>query len=147
MTPPTPQLKQRVVQEECGPLTNEHFSTYWFSIPSIRGTVVSLSPKRLYKDRVMKVENGTFTPPVFSSAGEMAQECKIFIKQMSSLVDDHRKNTYSLVVSWIKTKLSFTLLPSAMLCIGGTCNPYYKNVVAYINNIVLECHSTKINND
>ena len=47
--------------------------------------------KCLYNDRVMKVENGTFTPPVFSSAGGMAQECKIFIKQPSSLVADQKK--------------------------------------------------------
>ena len=103
--------------------------------------------KRLYNDRVMKVENGTFTPLVFSSAGGMAPECKIFIKQLSSLVADHRKETYSLVASWIKTKLSFALLRSSILCIRGTRNPYYKNLVADTNDIVLECHSTKINDD
>ena len=95
----------------------------------------------------MTVENGTFTPLVFSSAGGMAPECKIFIKQLSSLVADHRKETYSLVASWIKTKLSFALLRSAILCIRGTRNPYYKNLVADTNDIVLECHSTKINDD
>ena len=66
--------------------------------------------KRQYNDRVMKVENGTFTPLVFSSSGGMAPECRMFFKQLSSLVADHRKETYSLVASWIKTKLSFSLL-------------------------------------
>jgi hypothetical protein len=103
--------------------------------------------KRQYNDRVMKVENGTFTPLVFSSSGGMAPECRMFFKQLSSLVADHRKETYSLVASWIKTKLSFSLLRSAIRCIRGTRNPYYKSMTTDTNDINFEVQSTSINDD
>ena len=105
------------------------------------------SEKKRHNDQVMKVQNGTFILLVFSSSGGMAPECRMFFKQLSSLVADHRKETYSLVASWIKTKLSFSLLRSAILCIRGTRNPYYKSMTTDTNDINFEVQSTSINDD
>ena len=39
--------------------------------------------KRMYNERVLEVENATFTPLVFSVYGGMAQECSVFYKRLS----------------------------------------------------------------
>ena len=64
-----------------------------------------------------------------------------------SLVVDHRKENYSLVASWIKTKLLFYLFRSAIFCIRGTRNPYCNSVTSETNDIHFEVQSTSINDD
>ena len=146
-----------LVLGECGPLANGHSLTWGFLIHSLEGTVVSHSPNPT--DPTSRRKNANITtgswksktahssPLVFSSSGGMAPECRMFFKQLSSLVADHRKETYSLVASWIKTKLSFSLLRSAILCIRGTRNPYYKSMTTDTNDINFEVQSTSINDD
>ena len=102
---------------------------------------------------MMKVKNESFNSLVFNSLGGMAPECKAFIKNdgCRSQKIDVLLTYDSLVVSressWIKAKLSFALLCSAIFCIRGTRNPYYKNVVADTTDIDLQVHLTKIDDD
>ena len=103
--------------------------------------------KRSYNDRVMQIENATFTPLVFSCSGGMAPECRMFFKQVASLITDKRKETYSVVSSWIKTKLSFALLRSALLCIRGTRHPFHKPIVTDTTDIEFETHCININDE
>ena len=95
----------------------------------------------------MKVEQGTFTPLVFSSSGGMAPECRVFFKRLSSLISEKRKEAYSVVASWVKTKLSFALLRSAVLCIRGTRHPYYKAVPTDISDMNFENIISNINDE
>ena len=39
--------------------------------------------KRVYNQRVIKIEQGTFTPLVFGTNGAMAKECQIFHKHLA----------------------------------------------------------------
>ena len=103
--------------------------------------------KRHYNDRVMSVEHGTFTPLVFSSSGGMAPECRVFYQKLSSMISEHRKETYSVVASWVKTKLSFALLRSAVLCIRGTRHPFYKPLIADTGDINYEIHCSNIEDE
>ena len=103
--------------------------------------------KRFYNDRIMKVEHGTFTPLVFSSSGGMAPECRVFFKRLSSMLSEKRKETYSTVACWIKTKLSFALLRSAVLCIRGTRHPYYKPTSTDTSDMTFENHISNINEE
>ena len=95
----------------------------------------------------MKVEQGTFTPLVFSSSGGMAPECRVFFKRLSSLISEKRKEAYSVVASWVKTKLSFALLRSAVLCIRGTRHPYYKSLPTDISDMNFENIISNINDE
>lgn len=76
--------------------------------------------KRKYANRVMEVEQGTFTPLVFSTTGGMGTECKMYHKRLAELLSSKKGETYSNTMSWLRAKVSFALLRSALLCLRGT---------------------------
>ena len=82
--------------------------------------------KREYNERVLQVENRTFTPLVFCASGGMAPECSAFYKQLAILIAEKRGQSVAIVSSWVRTRLSFALLRSALLCVRGTRNRYYR---------------------
>ena len=45
---------------------------------------------RMYSERIINVEQGTFTPLVFTSAGGMARQSQIFYKRMTELMAGKR---------------------------------------------------------
>ena len=79
------------------------------------------------------MENGTFTPLVFSVHGGMGQECRMFYKRLSSLLSEKRGENYSMVASWVRTRTSFSLLRSALMSIRGTRHRYYQPTVAEVD--------------
>ena len=85
--------------------------------------------KRHYNERVLQVENGSFTPLVFSVYGGMGQECQHFFRRLCGLIADKRDQRVSEVTTWLRTKTSFALLRSALMCIRGTRYRYYKDQV------------------
>ena len=69
----------------------------------------------------MEVEQGTFTPLVFTSTGGMADECKRFHSRLAELPLALKKgDDYATTISWIRAKVSFAILRSALLCLRGT---------------------------
>ena len=76
--------------------------------------------KRLYANRVLEVERGTFTPLVFTTTGGMADECKRFHSRLAELISIKKGEGYSKTISWIRSKVSFALLRSALLCPRGS---------------------------
>ena len=47
--------------------------------------------KRNYNERIMNVDNGSFTPLVFSIHGAIGRECKTFYSRLATLISDKRK--------------------------------------------------------
>ncbi|KAM7428792.1 hypothetical protein ABFA07_020286 [Porites harrisoni] len=76
--------------------------------------------KRQYSRRVLEVEQGTFTPLVFTSTGGMADECKRFHSRLAELLAFKKGDDYATTISWIRAKVSFAILRSALLCLRGT---------------------------
>ena len=76
--------------------------------------------KNKYNARVIQVEHGTFTPLVFSCFGGMGFECTRFYQRLSELIAEKRNINFSVASCWIRTKLSFSLLRSTLLCIRGS---------------------------
>ena len=76
--------------------------------------------KRKYATRILEVEQGTFTPLIFSSTGGMSPECQMYHKRLAELVSVKKEETYSNTMAWIRVKVSFALLRSALLCLRGT---------------------------
>ena len=89
--------------------------------------------KRVYNERVLQVENGTFTPLVFSVTGGMGQECKVFFKRVSLLIADKRNEKLSAVSSWIRTRTSFALLRSSLMCLRGSRHRYFRSVISEVD--------------
>ena len=73
-----------------------------------------------YSRRVLEVEQGTFTPLVFTSTGGMADECKRFHSRLAELLALKKGDDYATTISWIRAKVSFAILRSALLCLRGT---------------------------
>lgn len=76
--------------------------------------------KRHYNERVNNIENGTFTPLVFSTSGGMGRECKTFYKRLCEMMAEKRGETSQRVTDFIRTKLSYSLLRSTLLCLRGS---------------------------
>ena len=92
--------------------------------------------KRLYANRVLEVEQGTFTPLVFTTTGGMAVECKRFHSRLAELIAIKKGEEYSTTMSWIRSKVSFALLRSALLCLRGSRSP--RRVPLNLENCDLE---------
>lgn len=76
--------------------------------------------KRKYASRILEVEQGTFTPLVFSTTGGMGEGCARYHARLAELLAITKGETYSTTVSWIRAKVSFALLRGALLCLRGS---------------------------
>ena len=74
--------------------------------------------KRQYKERVMEIEQRTFTPLVF--LGGMADECFKYHSGLAELIANTKGESSSSVISWIRAKVSFAIVRSAILCLRGS---------------------------
>ena len=75
---------------------------------------------REYEERIIEVEQGSFTPLVFTTSGGMAPRALIFYSALAQQLAEKRKESKSCVVAWMRCRLSFSLLRSALLCLRGT---------------------------
>ena len=76
--------------------------------------------KNKYNRRIMEVEHGTFTPLIFTTTGVMGSECTKFYKALAMRISEKKDETYSEVVRYLRVKLSFMALKSALLCLRGS---------------------------
>ena len=76
--------------------------------------------KRQYNERVLQVENGTFTPLVFATNGSMGEECKAFYKRLSEMIAKKRSIPLSVATNTIRSKICFSLLRSTIRCVRGS---------------------------
>ena len=57
--------------------------------------------KRQYAERVMEIEQGMFTPLVFTTTGGMVVECATYHSRLADLIGNKRES-YSSAISWIR---------------------------------------------
>ena len=76
--------------------------------------------KRLYSERVLDIEHGTFTPLVFTTTGGMGKECLKYHSRLAQLIAIKKREQYAQTISWIRTRTSFALLRSALVCLRGS---------------------------
>lgn len=99
--------------------------------------------KRHYNERVNLVEYGTFSPLVFSTNGGMARECHTFYKRLSGMLAEKRGVSTHQTTSFLRSKISFSLLKSALLCIRGSRSVWSKENMN-INDIELSNSLSRI---
>ena len=92
--------------------------------------------KRNYNNRILKIKNGTFTPLVFSIYGGMGRESTKVYSKRAELLSDKRKESKSLTVNWLRTKLCFGLLKSCLLCLRGS-RSVNRNIIKIDDNMVV----------
>ena len=68
----------------------------------------------------MEVEQGSFTPLVLTVNRVMGNECNTFHKALAEKIATKKGEKYNEVIRFIRIKLSFLVLKSALVCMRGT---------------------------
>ena len=76
--------------------------------------------KHNYNQRILQVEQGTFSPLVFSIYGDLGRDCQAFYSRLSELLVEKRNIHKSVMMHWIRSKLCYALLKSCLLCLQGS---------------------------
>ena len=79
-----------------------------------------LEKKRNYNKRIMEVEQGTFTPLVFTTSGVMSHECSKFHKTLAEKLSEKRNEKYEDIMRFLRVKISFLALKATLLCLRGS---------------------------
>ena len=87
---------------------------------------------------MIDVEHGSFTPLIFSSHGGYGREADRFEKLAIK-----KDISYGETVAWLRTKISFCLLRSAILCVRGS-RSVRKVITVDTDNIELTCSEGRI---
>ena len=72
-----------------------------------------------YEQCIREVQHGSFTPLVFSASGGMGELAATAYKRHASLLSFKHGQPYSIVMTWLRCHLSFSLLRSAVRCLRG----------------------------
>ena len=91
--------------------------------------------KRAYNERIIQVENGSFTPIVFSTFGGMGKEAESFHKRLAQLIAEKRNENYSHVVNYLRTRLRFCLLKSVLTSIRGVRGKWGKEDITPLSSL------------
>ena len=75
--------------------------------------------RRKYEQRIREIELASFTPLVFSTSGGMSGCTNVFFKRLAYLFSLKKKLDYGNVMAWLRCRLSFSLLCSAISCLRG----------------------------
>ena len=75
---------------------------------------------RVYERRVLEVEQASVTPLVFTTTGGMGCERVRYYSRLAELISIKKGEDYAKTLTWIRAKLSFSLLRSARLCLRGS---------------------------
>lgn len=75
---------------------------------------------RAYGERIQHVDQGSFTPLVFTTSGGMGPKARCFYSRLADRMAEKKHQPRSHIVAWMRCRLSFSLLRSALLCLRGT---------------------------
>ena len=79
-----------------------------------------MSEEGQYNERITEIEHGTFTPLSMSANGDSGKKCLRFYIRLAELISVKKKKNYSTVLSWVKRKVTFSLINSISLCLWGS---------------------------
>ena len=82
---------------------------------------------RAYGERIQQVDQCSFTPLVFTTSGGMGSNAKCFYASLADIIAEKKHQPRSHVVAWMRCRLSFSLLRSALLGLKGIRD--YQNTV------------------
>ena len=74
----------------------------------------------MYERRVLVVEQASFTPLVFTTTGGMGRECLRYHSRLAELISIKKGEDYAKTMTWIRGKLSFSILRPALICLRGS---------------------------
>ena len=69
-----------------------------------------------------EIEHRSFTPLVFSASGGMGPTARVLYKKLASMIATKHNKAYSKTLNWMRCRISFSLLRSAVMCLRGSCS-------------------------
>ena len=99
--------------------------------------------KRAYDQRIREVEHGSFSPLVFSTSGGMGPTANVVYKRIASMIAEKHKKTHSKTLHWIRCKMSYSLLRSAIMCLRGERSSTHQPTVS-TDTMDLACHEGRV---
>ena len=82
--------------------------------------------KRVYEERVREIEHATFSTLVFSTSGGMGPIASVVFKRIASLIAEKQQQPYSRTLFWMRCKLNYSLLRSAIMCLRGARSSFHR---------------------
>ena len=76
--------------------------------------------KASYNQRVIDIEHGSFSPIVISAFGGCGKETERVLSKLIVKLSEKRDVPNSIVANYVRTKLSFELVKSQVMCIRGS---------------------------
>ncbi|CAH3115390.1 unnamed protein product, partial [Porites lobata] len=103
---------------------NSGISEQWRKIMMTLRVLTRGVDERKYQQQVLDVEMGSFTPLVFRTNGRMGNECQRFLKRLAGKIAQKDTEPYHVVITWLRTQISFELLRSVHACVRGSRTPF-----------------------
>ena len=91
-----------------------------------------------YNERVIKIEHGSFTPLVLSAYGGYSRETERFMSRLITKIAEKRDVPISVIANYVRTKLSFILVRSQVMCIRG-CRKLWGHNMDILEAEVVQC--------
>ena len=92
-----------------------------------------LEKRRAYDERAREVERACFSPLVFSASGGMGPSATTVYKKLASMLAEKWNINYSCCVFWLRCRVCFSLLRSAIMCVRGNRSSVRRPVVANVD--------------
>ena len=99
---------------------------------------IEMKKERQYKERIQQVDHGDFTPLVFCISGGMGPKAASVIRHLAEALAIKQDQPLSSTLCWLRCRISFTLLRSAMLLLRGSRPPRRTTVDFNIERAVVE---------
>ena len=74
---------------------------------------------RVYSDRILQVEKGSFVPLIYTTTGGMGPQCARTHKRIAELVAEKKTERNADVMNHIRTRLRFSPLKCVLVAIRG----------------------------
>ena len=85
--------------------------------------------KKLYNERILQIEHGSFTPLLMSAADGMGRECEKFYARLAEMISYKRGTSYSIIAVWIRRKITLSLIKSTGMCLRGSRSVFYNDAL------------------
>ena len=72
-----------------------------------------------YSNRIIQVEKGTFTPLIYTTSGVWGPQAVRYHKRLAELMSLKRGEEYSAIISYMRTRIRFSILRSTLIAIRG----------------------------
>lgn len=71
-------------------------------------------------EQMLQVENGSFTPLVFSVNTAVGKEASKCYGRIATNLTEERNETYLVTVAWLRSKILLPLMQSIIICVTGS---------------------------